>query len=52
MTALEQGSRGQVITEEKGKAVINLLTFNEPNGILAENGWSSSLDAEVSAKNL
>lgn len=52
MMALEQGSRGQFITEEKGKAVTNLLTFNEPKGIFAENGWSSSLDAEVSTRNL
>lgn len=38
--------QGQLIIEEKGKAVRSLLSSNEPKGILAENGWSSSLDTE------
>lgn len=38
--------QGQLIIEEKGKAVTSLLTSKEPKGIPAENGWSSSLDTE------
>lgn len=38
--------QGTVHYRGKGKAVTSLLTSSKPKGILAEKGWSSSLDTE------